>query len=465
MTIEFIRKSNIMIPWEVGGQYVKAIKEDLTRRSKNYQSDTYTTNTFYVETKDYLLVPRFFPIWRFIPGAKVVDKSSPGEKIKINHNITPRNDLQRRSIKYMMTHGSGIIQLEPGSGKTVISICIIAERKRKTLVLVHRDSLVQQWMDRVREFAIGGEVVRLTSSNYEEALTRPIIVTTNQTMISLIDKQPDKFLSHLYNSNIGIFIADEVHTTVGAPSFSQCSIHVPAKVIYGLSATPYRWDGNSDIINYHLGPTIEDDDDAGVMPPIINIILMDFGITQRSLRYIYWDGKFQRSRYLNQIRRSHICMKFLKSILEKYKQSRDIILVAERIKMIEQLYDWIETDSKAKFIQSAQNDVLSNRVVFATTGKIRDGVDIPQKDFLIMTSPVSNIAQMCGRITRVHPEKKTPIILDLVDIGCSDIRGTVHRRLEHYRKKNWDVNFMLATNDGKIRNLSTDEAMKVLRGA
>jgi superfamily II DNA or RNA helicase len=102
-------------------------------------------------------------------------------------------------------------------------------------------------------------------------------------------------------------------------------------------------------------------------------------------------------------------------------------------------------------------------MTFATPGKIRDGIDAPFKDCLIMTSPISNIEQMTGRVVRIHPEKKTPIIIDMVDAGCKRMRSTFFTRKKFYEKKNWDVQY-IAFNNGQVTPIDEDLAMKIISG-
>ena len=392
------------------------------------------------------------------------DIRSDGVDIKISHNIKPRDKLQERAMKYMLTHTCGILQLNPGAGKTVIAIHTIAELKKRALILVHRESLVDQWMGEIYNHTDlpKDEAVRLTSSNFSEAFDKSIIVATNQTFVSLLRNHREDFLKRLNRSEIGVFIGDEVHTTVGAPVFAECSIHIPAKIVFGLSATPYRYDGNGDIIEYHLGEIYTDEDSSGAMKSRVMMVLFDYGIVQRSARYVYWGGDFQRSRYLNLIKKSNIFQGVVRGFINKYKDERNIIIVAERIKLIEELYDWLDSDSKSKFIRSAGNDQLDYRVTFATPMKIRDGVNIPQKDCLILTSPVSNIDQMSGRITRTFEGKQEPIIIDMVDLGCREICRTVHNRMKFYKSKDWDINYMIVNSRGSSQPLDDDEFHEII---
>jgi len=470
---KFYRKSGIFIPktYEYKPFY-STIKEFLFRRTKGYNTSEFIKNWFYLESDKGLLIPRFFPIDKFLNKNEyeIEDNlTNTNNDINISHNITPRNETQKEAIEFMMTNNNGILQLPPGVGKTVITIYMIGERKKKSLILVHRDSLVEQWRDRFSEFtdlSLDNDIARLSSKTFKEDLKKPIIVSTVQTILSLLKRNRQEFLIELGNSNIGILTADEIHTSIGAPLFSECSIHIPAFYIYGLSATPYRHDGNEDIIRYHLGEIFSRDNDEGTMPANVTILFIDYKIDNgRRSKYLYYGGDFQRSRYLNLMRKSENFINVSKSVLNKLKGDRNIIYVCERIKIIEDLYEWLESPSKSKFIGSVKKDQLDHMVTFATPGKIRDGVDAPSKDALIISSPISNIEQLSGRIVRSHKDKKTPIIIDMVDITCKRISQTLHKRIKFYESKGWNIKFMFASEkEKKIIEIPKEDAYKVLKG-
>ncbi len=223
--VEVIRRSGLLIPrkYEKEDFYLK-VKEELIRTSKAYQTSNLEIQVFYVESDKFLLVPRYFPLNKFTPSINVKDYTHRGEDIKIEHNIKPRSETQGIAMDYMMNNNKGIIQLAPGVGKTVISIYVIAERKKKSMILVHRDSLADQWKDRFLQFTNCEDqnIVRLKSTTFEEDLKKPIIISTVQTFLSLLKRKREDFLTALNAANVGVFIGDEVHTTVGAPTFSEC---------------------------------------------------------------------------------------------------------------------------------------------------------------------------------------------------------------------------------------------------
>jgi superfamily II DNA or RNA helicase len=45
-----------------------------------------------------------------------------------------------------------VIVAPPGSGKTVLGLAIIAEKKQPALIIVHRKQLADQWIDRIESF-------------------------------------------------------------------------------------------------------------------------------------------------------------------------------------------------------------------------------------------------------------------------------------------------------------------------
>jgi len=462
------RRSGIIIPSSKYSDqpFYKEIKRFLTRRSQSYQHSNIITSRYYLESENYLTIPRWFPLEKYC-YFKIEDLRHEGKDIDIEHNITPRNETQVNAIKHMLKNEKAVMELAPGVGKTVITIAVIAERKKKTIVLVHLDNLVEQWINRCLQFTNckRDHIARLRSASFVEDLDKPIIVSTVQTFKSILKRFRKDFLIELNKANVGQFIADEVHTSVGAHHFSECAIHIPSKYTFGLSATPYRNDGNEDIIRYHLGPIFSDEDTAGTMDAKVVVMLLDYKIdVPERFKYIHWDGLFQRARYLNLMKKSKPFMFACKRLLERFKNERNILMVGERIKLIDELYKWLDHPDKSKFCGSADLSAINAQVTLATPGKCRDGIDAPHKDCLIMTSPIANIKQLIGRVVRTHPGKKTPYVIDMVDYGCKPISNTFRHRSDYYQEKGWDVTYILCK-DNLLYNIDQREAMNVIRSA
>ena len=59
---------------------------------------------------------------------------------------------QSDAIEKVLRHDEGIICAPTAFGKTVVAAALIAERKVNTLVLVHRQELLDQWRERLAAF-------------------------------------------------------------------------------------------------------------------------------------------------------------------------------------------------------------------------------------------------------------------------------------------------------------------------
>ena len=67
------------------------------------------------------------------------------------------------------------------------------------------------------------------------------------------------------------------------------------------------------------------------------------------------------------------------------------------------------------------------------------GTDIPALDTAILADPRSDVEQVVGRILRVHPSKKDPVVLDLVDQDSPVFAGYANKRNRWYRRERASV--------------------------
>ena len=195
----------------------------------------------------------------------------------------------------------------------------------------------------------------------------------------------------------------------------------------------------------------------------VSVVLLDYQIdTPRRYTYIRWGGEFQRARYLNMMKKSEPFINVMKAILNKLRD-REMICMAERIKLIEELYKIMPSNSKAMFCGSGGLETLEAQHTFATPGKCRDGVDAPQKDCVITTSPISNIEQLTGRVLRPMEGKRQPIVIDMVDYGCRDMSRSLYNRVKFYDQKGWSIQFLLVTQT-KMVKIDQERAYEIING-
>jgi superfamily II DNA or RNA helicase len=460
-----IKDSAIRIPVDSNKdkEWFARIIRDLTRQSRSYQQ-TADSDAPNVDIRKYydtdkstreLMIPRFYELPAMF---QITDRSIVGKDISITSKVVPRNERQKESIKWFETNTNGILCLSPGEGKTVVSIHSICTIGKKSIIFVHKDSLASQWVDKFLEHTDISEdnISRLRSSSFEEDLQKDIIITTVQTFCSLVKRKPPELMKKVLNdAQIGIAIWDECHTSVSAEQFSRTSIWIPSKRIYGLSATPSRLDGNTDIIYKHLGQVyVPVSSGIDTMAPKVILLKFDHGVMKNHKNYITHLTKYDRdnnikpffdtARYLSLLVKSEPYKKAIKKlVMEVSKSTRHLLFLADRIKILDHASQACKNKEEVGFfIPRSKNERdahLQRRLVFSTYGSARDGTNKEILDCLILATPVSNLEQAVGRVVRSHPDKQQPVVIDLVDIGDDNLINRAKYRIGFYTEKNWQI--------------------------
>ena len=145
-----------------------------------------------------------------------------------------------------MQHDEGILCAPTAFGKTAVAAWLIASRKVNTLILVHRQQLLDQWHARLAMFLglpaksigqIGGGMAKRSGC----------------VDIAILQSAHDKEGVKDFVAEYGQVIVDECHH-LSAFTFEQVMRQVKAKYVVGLTATPERKDGHHPIIYMQCGP-------------------------------------------------------------------------------------------------------------------------------------------------------------------------------------------------------------------
>jgi superfamily II DNA or RNA helicase len=154
--------------------------------------------------------------------------------------------LQQDAVDAFVQHDDGILCAPTAFGKTAVAAWLIATRKVNTLVLVHRQQLLDQWHARLAMFLnlpaksvgqIGGGTTKRSGC----------------VDIAILQSSHDKEGVKDFVAEYGQVIVDECHH-LSAFTFEQVMKQVKAKYIVGLTATPERKDGHHPIIYMQCGP-------------------------------------------------------------------------------------------------------------------------------------------------------------------------------------------------------------------
>ena len=159
----------------------------------------------YRESPNKIYIPRFFGINTY--GTAEESRISKGESISINFNGVLRDYQQKVVDTYVKTVGNdgggGLLELPCGFGKTIIALNIIGTLKLKTLVIVHKSFLMNQWVERIAEFLPTARVGKI-QGKIVDIENKDIVIGMLQSL-SMKDYPSSMF------DCFGLTIVDECH--------------------------------------------------------------------------------------------------------------------------------------------------------------------------------------------------------------------------------------------------------------
>jgi superfamily II DNA or RNA helicase len=217
----------------------KQIKKDLTITPKNiYQ----TLPPFYIyrESPNKLYVPRFYKtesVPSQLPDGASIDLPFTGQ-------IRP---IQQLAIDAFMKSKCGLLQLPCGFGKTILALYLISLLGKKTLVIVHKEFLMDQWIERMQEFLPSARIGRIQGSIVD--------VANKDIVLGMLQSLSTKIYPREVFEDFGFTIIDETHH-MGAEVFSNALFQIVTPYMLGLSATMERKDGMTKLFKMFLGEVV-----------------------------------------------------------------------------------------------------------------------------------------------------------------------------------------------------------------
>jgi superfamily II DNA or RNA helicase len=169
----------------------------------------------YLESPLKLYIPRYFGIETYGPPDRILIK--PGDNINVEFagDLRPyQNAIVDKYIKHVAACGGGLLDVDPGKGKTVMALNIISKLQKSTLVIVHKSFLLNQWIERIQQFLPGARVGRIQGQIIDTE-NKDIVIGMLQSL-SMKEYPKDTF------KQFGLAIYDEcfpydtlVHTSRG----------------------------------------------------------------------------------------------------------------------------------------------------------------------------------------------------------------------------------------------------------
>jgi len=368
---------------------------------------------------NYIYIPKYFN-WE----SDNVSLENNHILAKININASPReyqigaiNDIHKEIIK----NDSCIASLYTGWGKTFASLYIAHLLGVKTLIIVNKETLLEQWKEQIIRFTgIVPGIIQGTKINTEPEICIGMIQSVSMKEYS------DTF------KNFGFTIYDETHHYC-SKVFSNVFFKIRTKYNLGLTATIKRADKLENVLEWFLGKIVVDIK-LLIIEPEIHIYNF-YEYCEDTIKFNP-NGKINSPASLTNITENKTRTEFIvKIIKDMYNQNRKILVLTDRKAHCEYIKSLLNNFSVGIYYGGMKKEdlKLSNecRIIVATFQMASEGYDNPELDTLILASPKGNIEQAVGRILR-QKNNNGAIVVDIND--CISIFNNWNKKRQSFYK-------------------------------
>ena len=424
-----LSKYGYILPKERFINDIEKIKKELT--VEPFQSFTIGKTEkisfeVFLENDDYLFVPKYYGLKKF--GKPEKNRELEGSSIDINFkgDLRPKQkEILDIVIPHINENDGGVLVLPCAAGKTVFSLYLACHYKIKTLVIVHKTFLLNQWKERAEEFT--NAKVGIIQQDKIDIKDKDIVIGMLQSIAK--EKYDDSIFK-----DFGLVIFDEAHH---APSqyFSKALPLIACKKTIGLSATPKRSDKMEKILYWYFGDIMyksEVEENDKVLVNIYNYTTNNPNFREYFLR----TGDINRAKTINKIveinHRNDLIINLIKDVVKD--ENRKLLILSDRIEHLELLKSKLIDISCDFYIGGRKQKELKKaeeaQVIFASYGMASEGLDIPDLNTLFMVTPRKEVEQAVGRILRKINLNLRPTIYDITDQLSSFIRqGSCRKKL------------------------------------
>jgi len=385
---------------------------------------------------------------------EIVDERFPGRPIAVRFQGQLRPE-QERAARALLAHETGVLSAGTAFGKTVVAAYLIAERAVNTLVLVHRQQLLDQWVARLTSF-LGLEPKSIGQIGGGRRKPGGVI---DVALLQSLSRQGrvDELVT-----DYGQVIVDECHH-LPAGTFEQVARAVKARYLVGLSATPTRKDGHHPILYMQCGPIrYRSDprrqaaerpfDHRAIVRPTGFVLPLPGGpdtasTAGPSIQELY--SLLAADRERNAL--------IVADVIRAVRAGRSPVVLTERREHLETLADLLRPDvanvvllhgglgakKRREIVQRLTAiEATEERVLVATGRYLGEGFDDARLDTLFLALPISwrgTLAQYAGRLHRLDEGKTEVIVYDYADLGVPVLARMHERRLRGYRAMGYEV--------------------------
>ena len=349
---------------------------------------------------------------------------------------------------FLEAGGNGLICVPCGRGKTFMAILIAARLKKRFLVIVDKEFLMNQWKGEMESLMPGLRIGVLQATKQE------IDPAKYDCTICMIQTVCNRDFTEATFQSYGFAIFDECHH-LGAQHFSKTLNKIQLKHMLGLSATPKREDGLTKVFFWFLGQPVywektrEPDPTVEVKSVLVNTDDPVYNTTPTN-----WRGEVVMAQLLGNIlgceERTKEIVRWILRLAEE--PARKILVLSERIGHLQEIESLVKPSglTMSYYIGGMKEAVreegaAKSRILLASYAMASEAMNIKSLNAVILASPRKSVEQSTGRILRVRQSERVvvPVIIDIVD-SQQMYRSQWKKRCAYYKQctysmETWDM--------------------------
>lgn len=366
---------------------------------------------------------------------RLIDNRRKLDPVDFDSDIELRPD-QEAVLEKTLDKDFGVIVSPPGSGKTVIGLELIAQKRQPALIIVHRKQLFDQWIDRIQSFLKIPKKEIGQIGNQKFKIGKEITVAMIQSLSR--SEETEKI-----SNNFGTIIVDECHH-IPAKSFREAIVNFNSYYLYGLTATPKRKNNDEKLIYVYIGNILYN---VGQIDQIRQKqTKFEVNIKETNL-YAPFDYKIDKYETISRIlihdtNRNSLILDDIEKNSDRFKT---FLILTERKAHVDILnlylrdrYETIsihgedsESSRKSKIEQLKQGHF---KIVISTGQYFGEGIDLNNLECLIIAYPFAFEGKLIQYIGRIQHSGNPPVIFDYRDSKIDYFEKMFKQRNRYYKK-------------------------------
>lgn len=426
-------------------EQIETIKNTLNVKPFTPGISLATTVTFpaYRESTSKIYVPRFFGVSHF--GPPTSKKIPDGDDIDVPFSGTLRDYQEEVVAAYRQTVADcettgisgGLVNLPCGYGKTTVALNIVSVMRKKTLIIVHKEFLLNQWVERIEQYLPTARVGRIQGS--------VIDVEGKDVVLGMLQSLSMKDYDDSVFASFGMVLIDEVHH-IGSEVFSCALFKIVPKYTLGLSATMDRKDGTTYVFKMFLGEIVYKI--AQKKQRNVQVRAIQYKSNNAEFNKVEYDfrGNPAFSTMISKLcahtPRTEFVIQVVRDLFAE-NPNQQIMVIAHNKNVLTYIHDAIQERQIASvgyyiggMKEAHLKETEEKQVVIATYAMAAEALDIKTLCTLIMVTPKTDIEQSVGRILRSDHEQ--PIVVDIVDSHEPFEKQWIKRRA-FYKRENYNI--------------------------